>query len=233
MLAESPFDAKFLRLPCYRLTEPVSGDDLKALAREIKDGPVFADVKLRAADLSATRMLQLFGFRRICVQVELRCVLERSRRDSFQSAAEGVAIADSLSLNPDDIESHAANFETNRYRQDPLLDCEAANRLYARWVANSLSGRRCVAHIARNFCSFLDAGEVRSIDLLSVLDKRQGHAMQLVHAVIEDARRKGLTEVRVVTEVENEIALSVYRRAGFEIRTFYTCLHLMRSATTA
>jgi GNAT superfamily N-acetyltransferase len=226
MLSESPFDAEFLRLPCYRLTEPVSGDDLEGLAREIKDGPVFADVKLRAADLSTTRMLQLFGFRRICVQVELRCAHERSRRDTFQSA--GVAIADSLSLNPNDIESHAANFETSRYRQDSLLDCEAANRLYAGWVANSLSGRRCVAHVARNFCSFLDGEEVRSIDLLSVLDKRQGHAMQLVHAVIEDAWRKGLTEVRVVTEVENEIALSVYRRAGFEIGTFYTCLHLIR-----
>lgn len=220
MLTESRFDAEFLLLPCYRLTDPVSGGDLAALAQEMNDGPVFADVKLPAANLTAARMLQLFGFRRICAQVELRCDLERSRPDTFQSTVDEIAITDSLFLNSNDIKSHAANFETNRYRQDPLLDWEAANNLYARWVSNSLSGRKRVAHVARDFCSFLDAGEVRSIDLLSVLDKRQGHAMRLVHAVIEDARGRGLAEVRVVTEVENEIALKVYRRAGFQINTF-------------
>jgi hypothetical protein len=136
-----------------------------------------------------------------------------------------------LSLEPKDIEYHAANFATSRYRQDPLLDPEQANHLYARWVANSLSGRKRVASVGRNFCSFADSGNVRWIDLLSVLDKGQANATRLLRAVIDQAAMEGLTEIRVVTEVENAIALRVYRRTGFEILTFYNCLHLLSLPT--
>jgi hypothetical protein len=63
-------------------------------------------------------------------------------------------------------------------------------------VRNSTSGEKRIASIGRNFVSFEDRAGVRWIDLVSVLDKRQGIAVKILAATIGDARRDRLEEVK-------------------------------------
>jgi ribosomal protein S18 acetylase RimI-like enzyme len=75
--------------------------------------------------------------------------------------------------------------------------------------------------------SFEDRAEVRWIDLVSVLDKRQGIAVRILTAIIGDALQSGLKEVKVVTGGDNIPALGAYRKAGFEVENSLTIFHLL------
>jgi len=184
---------------------------------------VFIDAKIRADELDSSRMLLDQGFRKICTQVELHhCLSGPTRASSL------VLIRNQLKLSSDQVLRHAANFETNRFRLDPLVQRSIADALYAEWIRNSLSGAKRVAHIGENFCTFSDGNSTRSIDLLSVLEKRRGFARCILEAVLSEACDGGLNLVRVVTEAENTAALAVYRRVGFEIDRFISVFHLYR-----
>lgn len=225
MLVDLEFDTECLGLPCWRLKPPIEKADLEALAGERRRGGLFADAKLPAADVAGASRLLEAGFTKACVQVELRHdlrVVDGGAEPCSGTAGEH----DHLALQPDDIEGHAAHFVTSRFRQDVRIPEARANHLYARWIANSLAGRKRVFSIGRDFCTYEDKANVRTIDLLSVLDKRRGHARALLISLLDDARRRGLAAVHVVTEVENAAARAVYRSVRFEMVEFHTCLHL-------
>jgi hypothetical protein len=232
MLFPLPFDEEFFAVPCFRLKSPVRASDLLALAQHLGRGPLFAYAKLPASDIETARRLLEIGFHRACVQVELRRSFEAPASVCAAAAAPAATIVERLPLSDADIQAHAAHFVTSRFRQDPLIPAGRANRLYAKWIENSLSGGKRVVHIGRNFCSFSDTSSMRSIDLLSVIDKRRGYATSLLDTLIDDARSSGLRQLHVVTEVENAAALDLYRRFSIEIKTFHNCFHLINSRIT-
>jgi hypothetical protein len=232
MLLRLAFDEEFFAMPCFRLKPPVQPCDRVALVQQLSRGALFADSKIPASDLETARLLLEIGFHKTCVQVELQRSFDATSSNFSLRALDGepaASIVKRLHLSAADIKTHAAHFATSRFRQDPLIPAERANRLYAKWIENSLSGAKSVAHIDSNFCSFFDTSNVRFIDLLSVLDKRRGYATALVTAILKDALTSGVRELRVVTEVENAAALAVYRGCGLEIKTFHTCFHLINS----
>lgn len=222
MLVGSAFNTECLGRPSYRLTPPVSQSDLDAAASHQRSGPLFVDIKIPVGDVATARHLLQAGFAKVCTQAELHHDLQVVVDEGLSD----VTIVDRLSLKPADIEAHAAHFETSRFRQDHRIPEKLANELYRRWIENSLSGRKRVVAIGRNFCTFEDCDGARVIDLLSVLDKRRGHARRLVSKLVSDAKRAGLREVRVVSEVENTASNAVYRQNGFTYALFMTCLHL-------
>jgi GNAT superfamily N-acetyltransferase len=221
MLRPTPFDEAFLGVACYHLMPPIEPSDLAALSAARTKGPFFASAKIDASDVQTVNTMGEFGFRRICMQVVLH-----HRLDDVPGIAADVQIAERLDLDPTDVRVHAAQFETGRFRQDPLIRTDAAIELYAAWVRISTRGAKRIASINRNFVSFEDREGVRWIDLVSVLDKRRGIATRLLGTIIDDARRKSLEEVKVVTDADNIAALHAYRAAGFQPERSLVVLHL-------
>lgn len=224
MLTESAFDRDCLGRQSYRLTPPIGDGDLQAVADHRRRGPLFVDVKLPAGDIATARLLLQAGFSKVCTQVEFFYDLHAGAGGLEKSGEAG--LFDQLSLDPADLDAHAAHFDTSRFRQDHRIPVALANALYRRWIVNSLSGRKRVAAIGRNFCTFADRDGERVIDLLSVLDKRRGYARRLLSRLIADAQAAGLRGVRVVTEVENAASMAAYRQVGFVVSGFLVCLHL-------
>jgi GNAT superfamily N-acetyltransferase len=222
MIKRTPFDEAFLGVACYHLVPPIEPSDLAALSAAREEGPIFASAKIDASDGETAKTLGQLGFRRICTQMLLR-----GRLDSASQGAGDVLITERLDLDPVDVRAHAAQLDGGRFRQDPLIATDAAIDLYAAWVRNSTSGAKRVASINRNFVSFEDRAGVRWIDLVSVLDKRQGIAVKILAATIEDARRSRLKEVKVVTGSDNIHALGAYRKAGFELEHSLMIFHLL------
>jgi GNAT superfamily N-acetyltransferase len=221
MLERNLFDETFLGMACYHLVAPIEPSDLAALNAARREASIFASAKLNESDEETASALGEFGFRRICRQLLLRAHLAGASR-----GASDVPITDRLHLHPADVLAHAAQLDGGRFRQDPVIETAAAIDLYAAWVRRSTSGAKRIASIDRNFVSFEDRAGVRWIDLVSVLDKRQGIAVKLLHAIIEDARRSGLQQVKVVTDSGNIPALQAYRKAGFDPEHSLIVFHL-------
>jgi hypothetical protein len=222
MLERTPFDETFLKVACYHVLPPIGPTDLAALNAARAAHPIFASAKIDAGDVKTASTLEEFGFRRICTQILLRRSL-----DYAPSVADVAHIADSLDLSPADVLAHAAQLKTGRFRQDPLIDTDTAIELYAAWIRNSTHGGKRVAAIDRNFLTFEDRQDVRWIDLVSVLDQRVGMAVRLLGTIIDDARRKRLQEVRVITDGDNVAALRAYTAVGFEPERSLVVLHLL------
>jgi hypothetical protein len=223
MIERIPFDETFLGVPCYQLVPPIEPADLVALGAAREKRPIFASAKIDASDDETATTLGQLGFRRICTQMLLRI-----RSDGAARGAGDVLITDRLDLDPVDVRIHAAQLG-GRFRQDPMIATDVAIDLYAAWVRNSTSGAKRIASIDRNFVSFEDRAGVRSIDLVSVLDKRQGLAVKILAATIGDALQSRVEEVNVVTGSDNVPALGAYRKAGFELERSLVIFHLFSS----
>jgi len=219
MLHAVEFDQTFFQRPCYRLRPTVTDAEWSEFDRLAREISIFADLKSPASDLETASDALTRSFRKICTQVEL------SHHLTKVDSADRVVVTDSLALANDEHRAHAEHFLTSRFRQDPHIPSEVANNLYAAWIANSLGGRKRIASLGVNFCSFDDKDGVRHIDLLSVLDKGRGYATELLRAVASDAKSSGLRKILVTTEVENEPAMKAYRAAGFEIESFNSVFH--------
>jgi GNAT superfamily N-acetyltransferase len=222
MLVRFHFEEEFFRAPCFRLESPIIPADLDELNRQDASA-LFAHAKISSADLSLTQQLAASGFSRICTQVELGCPVGETPPATIQAE-----ITDRLTLTPEEIVSHALNLHSSRYRLDPAIAPEIALALIRKWVALSTGGAKRVASIGANFLSFSDAGTVRTIDLVSSLEKRRGYATALVFAALRDAWQCGCKLVRVTTDETNEAALKIYRRAGFATTRTLDVYHLYR-----
>ena len=209
---KSAFDEEFLRVPCFRLQTPIATSDFRELGQLGLTKPGFVDAKIPASVLVLSRNLLKRGFRKICTQVALRHDLSR-----VPAAPSRATLCDSLDLADDLIIAHARNFEASRFHQDWLLPRKMSDALYVQWIRNSLSGSKRVVRIGSNFATFSDRDGVRSIDLLSVLEKHRGVAGSLLSSLLLDARSKACSFIDVTTEAENAAALATYRKVGFDI----------------
>ncbi len=216
------FDSDAFGIPFYR----VSDWNAAAVARELaglqKRRPIAIDGKAAAEDGERNAFYQRHGFRNVCTQLELHHRLEASGKPRHV-----IEITDGLRLPQDLLARHARNFTADRFATDVLLPPAGHERLYERWIANSLSGKMHVAWHQTDFCSFSEDKETLSIDLLSVLNPRQGVGRSLVLALVERARRKKMLSVRVVTEAANRPAWLLYFGCGFRLEKLVNCYHFV------
>jgi GNAT superfamily N-acetyltransferase len=206
---------------------PVGSADLAALNAARAAHAVFASAKIDASDVETASTLEKFGFRRICTQILLR------RRLDQPSCVDLARISDRIDVSPADVLAHAAQLTKGRFRQDPLIDPDAAVELYAAWVRNSTHGGKRVAAVDRNFLSFEDRNGVRWIDLVSVLDQRVGIAVRLLGTIIDDARQRRLKQVKVITDGDNIAALRAYTAVGFQPERSLVVFHLLTASGEA
>jgi hypothetical protein len=68
----------------------------------------------------------------------------------------GGEFSDALAVPDDVLWRHAGNFRSDRFSQDPLLPEEGVRTLYRRWIGDSLSGRKRVAHDGKDFCTYAE-----------------------------------------------------------------------------
>lgn len=217
-----PFDADAFGVPFYRLTDPRSPVLERELAALALHPPFIVDAKLPADDItSGARLLEL-GFRKVCVQIELHHSLIGAIVPPVRSQ-----IVDQVKLPKDILYAHAAQFVFDRFALDSRLPPGGHDRLFLRWISNSLEGiAHSVALCGNNFITFKEeSGDVK-IDLVSVLHKEQGIATDLLMAVLCAAQERGSRHVKVVTECENRPAVRLYLKTGFSPVHFYSVFHL-------
>jgi ribosomal protein S18 acetylase RimI-like enzyme len=222
-LERQAFDEAAFGQPFYRVTS-MDADGLErgiaALRKEAQ--PFIVDAKTPSDDLASSRRLLSLGFRKVCMQIRL--VNDLSGPAGFDQQA---TVVDTLNWPEDLIAAHARNFVFDRFALDVALPIEGHDRLYSSWIRNSLtSGRGRILTVGLNFLSFMDDGSSLRIDLLSVLDHRQGIGRRLLNSLTSLAKDSGRLSVSTVTECENHAAVQLYYRTGYRLRDFQSVFHL-------
>lgn len=223
-LQRQAFDEAAFGQLFYRVTSMDSDDLERGIAALRKEAlPFIVDAKTPSDDLASSRRLLSLGFRKVCMQIRL--VNDLSGPADFDQQA---AVADTLDWPDAVIAAHARNFVFDRFALDiAALPAEGHDRLYSNWIRNSLtSGRKRILTIGRNFLSFVDDGEGLRIDLLSVLDHRQGIGRRLLNSLTSLAKDSGRASITTVTECENHAAVQLYCRTGYRLHDFQTVFHL-------
>lgn len=220
------FDSEAFGLPFYRV-RTLDGDRLENEVAKLKrmPGGLVIDAKVAAEDTRSGRLLMQLGFRKICTQVTMKHTLGDT------TLSPGIEVGSTLPLAERTVWEHAQNFRYDRFTVDPLLPEEGRHRLYFQWITNSLMlGKKRIAYLGDDFCSFSEDGEGVVIDLLSVLQPGQGIATMLVDRVIRHAKDHGAPGARVTTECENRTAWRLYLRRGFQVSEFVSVYHFVRLA---
>ncbi|MCI0563147.1 MAG: GNAT family N-acetyltransferase, partial [Nitrososphaera sp.] len=141
------------------------------------------------------------------------------------------AVDRTLLLDEPTIWKHARNFRFDRFSLDPLLPADGRQRLYFKWISNSTTlGKKLIAHLGDDFCSFSEGQKEVIIDLVSILRPRQGIGAKLVDATVEYAQSRGLKRVHVTTECENKPAWNLYLQRGFQVSGFVSVFHFVKRA---
>ena len=217
------FDTEAFGIPFFRVRSFNQLQLEEELASLIVRRPLIIDAKVPADLVDIGRLLQRYGFRKVCTQIEL--TREIAARNGGNSE---VSIQDKMELSEDVVRAHARNFLYSRFRLDPKLPREGAERLYCNWIRNSISGgSKKVVCLGNNFCTFAEMPDVTRIDLVSVLDKRQGVASALLSALFEHGYENHRRLIEVVTECENKPAWQLYLKNGFTLIRFYSAFHFV------
>jgi RimJ/RimL family protein N-acetyltransferase len=223
-IQQQAFDTEVFEVPFYRVIEfdmervEMELDQIKAAHTSF-----IVDAKVPSYQNDWNSFLQDQGFHKACLQVELCCNINAQNMKSH-----GVRIMDQIEFDDELIKKHAENFIYDRFSSDAKLNVTKSNELYQRWMRNSLNSRAIkVAVIGRNLCTFKEKEEKIIIDLISVLDKKQGIAVMLLSAINNHAFDHQYGMVIALTEAENVPALRLYQRMGFEVSGFYSCFHMI------
>lgn len=125
-------------------------------------------------------------------------------------------------------------YTNTRFYADARFDRARCARLYETWLVKSCRGLADAVFVAESnagpagyiTCRRLsrEAGE---IGLLGVRPEAQGQGLgrQLLAAALVWGMRSGLKSMRVVTQGDNEAAVRMYRRAGFETTGVHAWYH--------
>lgn len=220
------FDSDAFALPFYRVKR-IDKERLPAAVAALAAAPgsLVIDAKVEADDVQSAQLLMNLGFRKICTQITLFHALSDTRSPTE------VEVDRTLLLDEPTIWEHARNFRFDRFSLDPLLPAEGRQRLYFKWISNSMTlGKKLIAHLGEDFCSFSEDAEEVIIDLVSILRPRQGIGTKLIDATIEYAQSRGFKRVHVTTECENKPAWNLYLQRGFQISGFISVFHFVKRA---
>jgi dTDP-4-amino-4,6-dideoxy-D-galactose acyltransferase len=175
-------------------------------------------------DAAAIRTLEAAGFYFTDLGViwasDVAAYLQRADRAAARAARPATA-ADVPWLS----RTGSTLFPASRYYHDPFYTTDDANRFYAAWLANSVSGQAADAVFIIPDGGFVTAKIARDgageIVLIGVVEGAQmkGTGRALMTAAMEWFAAKGVTLVRVKTQVKNLRAMNFYHRLGFDLHS--------------
>jgi dTDP-4-amino-4,6-dideoxy-D-galactose acyltransferase len=114
----------------------------------------------------------------------------------------------------------------SRFKLDPNFDQREFEKLYKKWVDNSFNKEFADAVLVYKeqnkilgFVTYKVWDKQATIGLIGVCSKHQGKGIgkKLMQSVEIDLANKGLDELRIPTQLQNEMACLFYTKMGYEI----------------
>jgi len=187
-------------------------------------GPSIVDARLWGDDAFNARVLMCLGFHKVCLQSIL--AVELSPEQAAQPPAAPAQAETVLDLDATLLDRHARNFHCNSLEFDPGVAesvWAAFNRMRLEQSLASPKMRHFVT--GDGLVSFYPEGDKVVVDLLSVLNPRQGLGTALMRRVFDWSLANGVHRVEVTTECENLPAWLFYQKCGFRLTGTIAVFH--------
>lgn len=114
----------------------------------------------------------------------------------------------------------------SRFKLDPNFDQGEFEKLYKKWVDNSFNEEFADAVLVYKeqnkilgFVTYKVCDKMATIGLIGVCTKHQGKGIgkKLIQYVEKELANKGVNELRIPTQLQNELACKFYTKMGYEI----------------
>jgi dTDP-4-amino-4,6-dideoxy-D-galactose acyltransferase len=224
------FGRRIARVTVERLTEATAA----AILAQAEENGVDCLYLLADDDPATVRLAEAHGFHLVDVRVTLEAGAGADATSAAIAPSPGVPLRAAEAADLPALRALAgASHRASRFYADPGFPDALCNRLYERWIENSIGGwaeRVTVAGepgrpIGYVTCH-LDGDEGGRIGLIAVAPEAAGRGVgrALVALALAWFRERGATRVRVVTQGRNLPAQRLYLRAGFlpvETRLWY------------
>jgi len=113
-------------------------------------------------------------------------------------------------------------FRDSRFYNDPFFTYEEADKLFRKWIENSLRNRTGRTFLIEN-CGFIICNKIKNkgnIVLIGVVSDMEGKGIgrSLVYKALDWFKTKGVDAVTVRTQTNNIRAMNFYLGIGFKIK---------------
>lgn len=227
--------SKMLGKPAYRIV----GQVFKVGAADLVAAGSFFEARVDVADPEGLAHLQGLGF----AVVDCNLTLERPAEGAVLN---GLLDASSPKIRFATVEDERGvrelareSFEYNRFRRDPRIPNEIANKIKEEWVANFFAGVRgdwmVVAEDETGIVGFIQLmsrdSDILLIDLVAVASHRQrrGIARLMTSFALQNCMEQRV-RMQVGTQLSNRSSLRLYESMGFKVSDVVYLLHLHKEA---
>jgi len=231
------WDSNFLGFPVARLVaQRLSPGGLSALMDESrKSGIHLIYLVTDPADVETAAAARQVGVRLI----DRKVTFVRGTAGALPASAAGwdlTCVASVAACTPQLEQLGWESGQFSRFRTDAKFEPHVFPNLYSHWLRASVQGERAQAVFAYLSPTGLELGVLTlgqqergaSIGLLAVDAAVRGRSLgqQLVEVARQQALRWGCTQLRVVTQRDNEPACRFYARCGFAVEQEEHVYHL-------
>lgn len=225
MIESLAWDSEFFGRRIGALTKTWTPASIKAdLTAARGNGYEYLISRPPVEDAAAIRALEAAGFYLTDVGVTWFSDVPTRLRDADRTAASIVRHAIEADI-PWLSKTASTLFPLSRFYHDPFYSKADADRLHEAWLANSVRGYAADAVLLAPESGFVTcklakdgAGEIVLIGVVEGARLR-GAGRALMTAALEWFASKGVTTVRVKTQVKNLRAMNFYHRLGFDLHS--------------
>jgi dTDP-4-amino-4,6-dideoxy-D-galactose acyltransferase len=192
------------------------------LAAAAAAGFVYVICRPPVEDAAAVQTLERAGFYLTDVGVTWSSEVGRYLRRAEPVAPGRVRLA--VASDVPRLSSEATTlFRRSRFYHDPFFSTDDADRLHAAWLANSVSGQAADAVLIIPDAGFVTCKLTRDgsgeVALIGVWEecRGRGEGRTLMTAAVTWFAGRGVTTVRVKTQVKNLRAMNFYHRLEFDL----------------
>lgn len=191
------------------------GDDAPLLTTQALAGWSRVQAKVAADDTARLDALQALGFRLVEGEVDLALSLTASDDVGAELATENDI--------PRLRQLAALAFAQSRFRA-PWYAADASGRFYAQWIENAVRGtfdHQCLIFRATDgdICAFVSLRQLNEREARIGLLAGRGAGTELMQAAQHWAALRGLTILRVATQMGNTAALKRYILSGANVES--------------
>lgn len=185
--------------------------------------------RLHEQRTSVVKALQLSGFYLSDIGVTWHLDADNTFReiedkDTFLDLAESIRIAKEYNI-PSLQKMITSLFTTSRFYDDPFFSRHEANKLYRKWIENSITGKAAdivffIPNIGLITCLVKnDQGEIALIGVKKSARGR-GIGVLLLKTALEWFLKNDIYCITARTQLKNTSAMNFYRKLGFIIKGY-------------
>lgn len=193
---------------------------IAVLLEDLKKNRVeYVSYRITASEFSIIHALEKNGFILIDGIIEMEVDLKDTVSNQGNINIRKASIGDLEKLKT----LSSKSYSYNRFYNDPEINKNKADELYAKWAENSLKGEAAdmvlVYSDSNRILGYITLQDGGHIPLIAVdkTERGKGIGTALIKSALTEFYKKGIRKIKIETQMQNIPALRIYLKSGFNV----------------